>query len=218
MKNSSDPLYKLIFLEDCPCLLEGALESIKEYGDYFFTEDGTYLRMHGGTKAPLLLLKYATNYIVLKETIRQVFIDGFGNHLFDIKKVVFPPVPFYVGSYKFNGVKSAPYFVKELEISHFGEVSFHRNDSQGKVATHKSTHKVNYEYSDYVDKEEQVFRNVYSMVAVSKQLKRKSSRVKGGSSNNPKLDEGKEEAIKKEQEETTQRLAVGENKLLVEEA
>ena len=27
------PLYKLIFLEYCPCLSEGAVESIKEYGD-----------------------------------------------------------------------------------------------------------------------------------------------------------------------------------------
>ena len=88
--------------------------------------------MYGGTKAPLLLPKYATDYIVLKEVVRQVFLDGFGNHLFDIKKYVFPHVPFYIGSYKFNGVKSAPDFVKELEIFHFGEVSFHRNDSQGK--------------------------------------------------------------------------------------
>ena len=89
----------------------------------------------------------------------------FGSHLFDIKKVVFPPVPFYVGSYKFNKVKSAPDFIKELEIFHFGEISFHMNDSQGKVTTHKASHKVNFEYVDYIDKEEQVFRNVYSMAS-----------------------------------------------------
>ena len=58
------PLYKSIFLEYCPCLSEGAIESIKEYGDYFFTEEGMHLRMYGGTKAPLLLPKYATDYIV----------------------------------------------------------------------------------------------------------------------------------------------------------
>ena len=75
--------------------------------------------MYGGTKAPSLLPKYATYYIVLKEGVRQVFLYGFGNHFFDIKKFVFPPIPFYVGSYKFNGVKSAPDFVKELEIFHF---------------------------------------------------------------------------------------------------
>ena len=114
-------MYKLIFLEECPCLSEGPVESIKEYGDYFFTKEGMHLRMYGGTKAPSLLPKYATYYIVLKEIVRQVFLDGFGNHLFDIKKFVFPPIPFYVGSYKFNKVKSSLEFVKELDIFHFGE-------------------------------------------------------------------------------------------------
>ena len=64
------PLYKLIFLEECPCLSEGALESIIEYGDYFCIEEGTYLRMYGGMKAPLLLPKYATDYIAHKEVVR----------------------------------------------------------------------------------------------------------------------------------------------------
>ena len=63
--------------------------------------------MYGGTKAPSLLPKYATDYIVLKEAVRQVFLYGFGNQLFDIKKVVFPPLAFYVWSYRFNGVKSS---------------------------------------------------------------------------------------------------------------
>ena len=153
-----------------------------------------------------------------KVAVRQVFLDGFGNHLFDIKKAVFPHVPFDVGRYKFNGVKSAPDFAKELGIFHFGEVRFHRNDSQGKVATLKAIHNVNYEYLDYVDKEEQGFKNVYSMTVVRKWLKRKASGLNGSSNNNPKPDEGKEEAVKKEQEEITQRLAAGENKLLAEEA
>ena len=109
--------------------------------------------------------------------------------MFDIKKVVFPLVPFYVGSYKFNKVKSAPDFVKELEIFHFGDKSFDQNDSQGKVVAHKAAHKANFKYTDYIDKEEQVFRNVYSMAAVSKRLKRKASGVKGSSNNNPKPNE-----------------------------
>ena len=63
------PLYRLIFLEDCMCLSEGALETIKEHGDYFFYEEGTYLRMYGGTKAPSLILKYTTDYIGHKEAV-----------------------------------------------------------------------------------------------------------------------------------------------------
>ena len=85
--------------------------------------------MYGGTKTPSLLPKYAIDYIVHKEVVRQVFLDGFGSHLFDMKKVFFPPLPFYVGSYKFSKVNNALEFAKELEIFHFDENNFHRNDS-----------------------------------------------------------------------------------------
>ena len=82
-----------------------------------------------GTKAPSLLPNYAIDYIVHKEAVRHLFLDGFGSHLFDLKKTMFPPLPFYVGCYKFDKVKSAPEFIKELEIFHFDEKIFHRNDS-----------------------------------------------------------------------------------------
>ena len=113
--------------------------------------------MYGGTKEPSLLPKYATNYIVHKEAMRQLFLDGFGIHLFDLKKVVFPPLPFYVGRYEFSKVKSAPEFMKELEIFHFGENIFDMNDSQGKVAAHRAFLKVNFEYTDHIDKNEEVY-------------------------------------------------------------
>ena len=140
-----------------------------------------------------MLPKYATNYIVHKEAVKQVFMDSFGSYLFDLKKLVFPSVPFYVGSYKFSKFKSAPKFIKELENFHFVEKSFHRNDSQGKVAAHK----VNFEYTNYVDKEEQVYMNFYSIVALSMSLKKKTSGVKGSSSSNPKPHEPEEEVVKK---------------------
>ena len=100
------PHYQLIFIEECKCMSEGALEAIREYGDYLFSKKGTYLRMYGGNKAPSLLPKYATDYIVHKEGLRQLFLEGFESFLFDMKKAVFLPIPFYVGSYKFSKVKS----------------------------------------------------------------------------------------------------------------
>ena len=120
------PLYQLIFLEECKFLSEGDRDIIMESGDYFISEEGTYLRMYEGTKSPSLLPKYATDYVVHKEAVRQLFLDGFGSYSFDMKKVVFPLMPFYVGSYKFSKVKSAPDFVKDLEIFHFSEKSFLR--------------------------------------------------------------------------------------------
>ena len=64
--------------------------------------------MFGGSRAPSLLPKHATDYVIHKEIVRQLYIDGVGNFLFDQKKVVYSPVPFYIGSYKFSKVKSAP--------------------------------------------------------------------------------------------------------------
>ena len=63
--------------------------------------------------------------------------------------------------------------MKDLENFHFGEKSFHRNDSQGKVATHRALLKVNFEYVDHVDKDEEVYRNACNMTALNKRLKRK---------------------------------------------
>ena len=138
--------------------------------------------------------------------------------MFNVNKVVFPPVPYYVGSYKFNVVKSSLEFIKELEIFHFGEKIFHRNDSQGKVVALKDAHKVNFKYANYIDKQEHVFKNVYSMAALSKWLNKKEFGAKGSSNNDPRENEGDEEATKKSQEENTRTLAAREKRLLVEEA
>ena len=40
-----------------------------------------------------------------------------------------------------------------MEIFHFGEKIFHWNDSWGKVAAYKAALKVNFEYTNYVDKD-----------------------------------------------------------------
>ena len=79
-------LYTLIFLTECNCMSEEAFKVIQEFGDYYLTEDGLYVRMYGGSRAPSLLPKYATNYVLHKEAVRQLYIDGVGNFLFEHKK------------------------------------------------------------------------------------------------------------------------------------
>ena len=56
--------------------------------------------------------------------VRELYIDEIRNFLFDMKKDVYPPLPFCIGSYKFTKVKSALEFVKELENFHFGDKFF----------------------------------------------------------------------------------------------
>ena len=68
--------------------------------------------MYGCSKAPSLLPKYAIDYVVQKEAIRQVFFDGIGSFLFEHKKATYPPLPFRSGSYKFTRVKKANEFVE----------------------------------------------------------------------------------------------------------
>ena len=91
------PLYKLIFLIECNCMSEETLNIVEDNGHYYLSEEGLYLRMFGGTRAPSFLPKYATDYVVHKQVVRQLYIDGIGNFLFDHKKVVYPPLPFYIG-------------------------------------------------------------------------------------------------------------------------
>ena len=80
-----------------------------------------------------------------------------GNFLLEQKKAVYPPVPFYIGSYKFSKIKSVAGFVKELEYFHFGEMSFHRNDSEDKVSDYCTAIGVHFEYTKFWDKHEEIF-------------------------------------------------------------
>ena len=100
------PLYTLIFLVECNCMSEEAMNVVQDNGHYYLTKEGLYLRMFGGSRAPSLLTKYATHFVIHKEVVRQSYIDGVGNILFEQKKEVYPTVPFFIGSYKFYRVKT----------------------------------------------------------------------------------------------------------------
>ena len=129
--------------------------------------------MYGVSKTPSLLPRYATDYVVHKEAVRQLFINGVGNFLFDMKNADFPPLPFCIGSYKFTKVKGASEFVKCLQNFHFGEKSFHRNDSSGKVVEHCAIIGICYEYSYHFDNDEEVYRATNNITALSKRFKKK---------------------------------------------
>ena len=113
--------------------------------------------MYGGSRSPSLLPRYATDYVLHKEAIRKLYIDGVGNFLFEQKKVVYPAVPFFVGSYKFSRVKTAVEFVQELEHFHFGEMNFHTNDSKDRVVDYCKEVGVHFEYTNFWDKDEETF-------------------------------------------------------------
>ena len=148
--------------------------------------------MYGGSKAPLLFPRYTTDYAIHKEVVRQLYIDGFGNFLFDMKKAVYAPFHLWNGGYKFTKVKSAPDFVKEQEIFHFGEKRFHRNDTWGKVSKYCAHIGVHFEYSNHFDKDEQVYRNACNMIALNKLFKSKIMTMGGKGSSSGTCEQQKQ--------------------------
>ena len=105
------PLYTLIFLTECNYMSKEAFKFIEEYEDYYLTEEGMYIRMYGGSRAPSLLPKYAIDYVLHKEAVRQVYLDGVVSFSFEHKKEAFPTIPFLLGIYKFSKVKQTAKFV-----------------------------------------------------------------------------------------------------------
>ena len=110
--------------------------------------------MYGFSREPSLLPKYATDFVVHEEVVKQVYLDGVGSFMFDHKKAAYPPIPFRLGSYTFSKVKLTAEFVQELEHFHFGEMNFHRNDSQNKVVEDCKEANVHFEYTNFWDKDE----------------------------------------------------------------
>ena len=106
------PLYTFIFLVECNCMSEEAFKVMQEFESYYLREDGLYLRMYGGLRARSLLPRYATDYVLHKEAVRQLYIDGVGNFLFEQKKAVYRTMPFFVGIYKVSRVKTVVEFVQ----------------------------------------------------------------------------------------------------------
>ena len=108
-----------------------------------------------------------------------MYIDVVGIFLFEHKKAVYPAVPFFIGSYKFSKVKKVTEFFKELEYFRFGEMNFHRNDSQNKVADYCKEARVHFEYTDFWDKYEETFHNTKNMTALRRRSKQKIATVGG---------------------------------------
>ena len=99
------PLYTLIFMTECNCMSKEAFKVIEEHGSYYLTEEGMYIRMYGCSRAPSLLPQYATDYVVHKEAVRQVYLDGVESFLFEHEKEAYPAIPFWIGNYKFTNIK-----------------------------------------------------------------------------------------------------------------
>ena len=83
--------------------------------------------------------------------------------------------------------------MNELECFHFGEIVFHRNDSENKIANYCSSVGVHFEYTNYWDTNEEIFRNAYNMTSLSRRFKKKITTVGGKASSSGTVEQQKKE-------------------------
>ena len=77
---------------------------------------------------------------------------------------------------------------------------FHRNDSEDKVVDYDTAAGVHFEYTDFWDKDEEVFRNAQNITALRRRFKQKRTIVGGKGKAAEKL-KRQEEEVKKRKEE-----------------
>ena len=62
-----------------------------------------------------------------------------------------------------------------METFHFGEKFFQRNNSIGNAAEHCATVKIHFEYLDFFNRDEEVFRRANNLTELGRHFLKKSS-------------------------------------------
>jgi hypothetical protein len=60
-------LYQVLFSEEAPCLSTEGKKFVKEYGDWYMTPDGVYIRIVGSIKLPHCLPHLVPDSLLLQE-------------------------------------------------------------------------------------------------------------------------------------------------------
>ena len=84
-------------------------------------------------------------------------------------------------------------------------MNFHRNESKDRVADYCKEARVQFEYTDFLDKDEETFRNAKNMKALRKRFKQKITTI-GGKGKLVEKKKRKEEEEAKKREEEANRL------------
>ena len=85
-------------------------------------------------------------------------------------------------------------------------MNFHRNDSHNKVADYCKEARINFEYTDFWDKDKETFRNAKNITTLKKRFKQKITTMGGKGKTSEKTNTLEEEEAKK-REEDARRLA-----------
>lgn len=101
-----------------------AMDSITELVDWFASPDGIYLRVFGFHKSSYMLLRYATNKLVMQKISYHVSI-GLSTILQRKRKCPWPTFPLHVETCEIKNLKVAKAEGNELENFRFGIMEYH---------------------------------------------------------------------------------------------
>ena len=80
-------------------------------------------------------------------------------------------------------------------------MNFHKNDSYNKVAEYCKEAGINFEYTDFYDKDEATFRSAKNITALKKRFKQKITTMGGKGKTSEKTKTLEEEEVKKREED-----------------
>ena len=87
-------LYQVFFGEEAPCLSPEGQKIVKEYGDWYMTPYGVYIRISSSTKPPHWFPHFIPDTMLLQEIAYQTYMNGVVASLCRNKKGLCPPFPF----------------------------------------------------------------------------------------------------------------------------
>ena len=99
------PIYRILFGEEEPCLSPKGENIVKEYGDWYMTPDGVYIRISGSTKPPHWLHHFVLDTLSLQEIAYQIYLNGVASSLHKAKKGLWPPFPLSMGVHRIENFK-----------------------------------------------------------------------------------------------------------------
>ena len=75
-----------MFNEESPCLCTEGKKIVKEYGDWYMTPDGVYIRIVNSTKAPHWLPHLVPDTLLIQEIAYQTYVNSVDASLHQNKK------------------------------------------------------------------------------------------------------------------------------------
>ena len=129
-------IYQVLFGEKAPCLSPEGQKIVKEYGEWYMTPNGVYIRILCSIKAPHRLPHCVPDTLLLQEIAYQTYVNGVAASLHRKKRGLWPPFHLSTKVFKIENFKQVKDEVGILTSFKFKEVSFQRHDPQGKLKGH----------------------------------------------------------------------------------